>query len=287
MIINVLVPTEIQVRKTIVSMKWKFYGLLLFGVLVIGCNQNKKNNNDSENVIQQFADDYRMEFSFASITEKDLALCEKQRCPEITINYLQAKGDQVSYDNINEEIKNFVIASLHTSVNGIAPKTIKDAAIAFSNRFHEDITEFPDTAAEYSAIIDVNEIYNTSHLVSLELTQYLYTGGAHGNGSTVFLNINPRNGKRLNFKDLIKNEQEFLAFAEKKFRDEHNIPADQPINSTGFWFEDEKFFLPESVGFTIDDLIFIYNDYEISSYAESPVELRIPREEAQRFLKIQ
>lgn len=268
-------------------MKWKFYGLLLFGVLVIGCNQNKKNDNDSEKVIQQFADDFRMEFSFASLTEKDLSLCEEQRCPEITINYLQAKGDRGNYENINKEIKDFVIASLNISENRLAPTTIEEAAIAFSNRFYEDITEFPTTAAEYSAIIDVNEIYNTSHLVSLELTQYLYTGGAHGNGSTVFLNINPRDGKQLKFNDLIKDEQGFLAFAEKKFRDEHNIPANQPINSTGFWFEDDEFFLPESVGFTIDDLIFIYNDYEISSYAESPVELRIPREEAKPYLKIQ
>lgn len=270
-----------------VSMKWKFYGLLLLGALVLGCNQNKKNGDDSQKVIQQFADDFRMEFSLVSLTEKDLSLCDQQQCPEITINYLQAKGDGVNYDQINKEIRDFVIASLNTSESGPTPTSVKEAAVAFSNRYHEDITQFPTTVAEYTALVDVNEIYNAPNLVSLEFKQYLYTGGAHGNGSTIFLNINPRDGKRLNYKDLIKNEQEFLAFAEKKFREEHNIPADQPINSTGFWFEDEKFFLPQTVGFTLDDLIFIYNDYEISSYAESPVELRIPREEAKPFLKIQ
>lgn len=265
-------------------MRWKIYSILFVGFLILSCNQKRDKDEGSEKIMQ-IADDFTMEFSFESLTENDLSLCHKQKCPEITINYLQAKGDGGSFDKINREIKDFVIASFYMDENANIPATIKDAAIGFSKRFHQDITQYPTTVTVYSAEIDVEEIYNTPNLVSLELVQYLYTGGAHGNGSTTFLNVNPKDGSRFALKDLIEDEQEFLRFAEKQFRKEHNIAADQPINSTGFWFENEVFFLPETVGFTIDNLIFIYNDYEISSYAESPVELLIPREQARPYLK--
>ena len=78
----------------------------------------------------------------------------------------------------------------------------------------------------------------------------------------------------------------FTAFAEKKFRSEQNIAKDQSINENGFWFENDTFYLPESVGFTQDSLIFVYNQYDIASYADGPIELKIAMKEAEPFLSI-
>ena len=85
---------------------------------------------------------------------------------------------------------------------------------------------------------------------------------------------------------LFKDLKTFTDFAEQKFREAHNISENEPINSTGFWFKDDTFSLPETVGFTKENIVFQYNQYDIASYAEGPIELTIPITEAKEFLTI-
>lgn len=244
--------------------------LLILAVIVFGCSKEKS-----------------VEFSAESFTEKSLPICNDSNCPEITINYVQVFGDESISENINEEIKKFIIASLSTNEEN-APKyrTIEDAATAFIENYRRDKAEFPDMSGEYTAEINVTEIYTTSEIVSFEMRQYLYTGGAHGYGTTAFKNFDPKTGKELKNKDIFNDLNKFKEFAEMRFRKQNNIPNEEPINEAGFWFEDDVFHLPESIGFIKDSLIFVYNQYDIASYADGPIELKIPLEDAKPFLKI-
>lgn len=260
-------------------MKWKFYFLLSVSI-VFGCKQDKdKSSKKDEN------SEIPVEFALESLTEKDLSVCDSVTCPEITINYLQVKEDSSTSEKINKKIQDFVITSLDIKEDAPKSKSVQDAATNFANIYLEDIAKFPDIVGVYTAQVDVKEIYRSPHLISLELSQYLFTGGAHGNGSTVFLNVDPENGNTLQLDDVLKNREEFNAFAEKRFRNQHKISSEESINSTGFWFEQDRFYLPETVGFTLDSLVFVYNNYEITNYADSPVEFKIPREEAKTYLK--
>ncbi len=60
--------------------------------------------------------------------------------------------------------------------------------------------------------------------------------------------------------------------------------AYESINSTGFWFENDRFYLPESIGLSKTNLLLVYNQYEIASYAGGPVALKIPLEELKEYL---
>lgn len=262
-------------------MKRNFY-FILFSVLIISCNKNKKDSKDHD----VETGPQTVGFTIESLTEKDFSSCESQKCPEITVNYLQANEEVSSSETINSKISDFVIASFQIEEN-TKNETVKDAAQQFVKLYHDDLTRFPDIAGVYSAHIDVKEIYQSPELISLELSQYLYTGGAHGNGSTTFLNMDPKDGRTLNLEDLFSDFNEFKNFAEKKFREKNKIAQTESINSTGFWFDDDEFYLPETVGFTLDNLVFIYNNYEITSYADSPVEFKISKSEANPFLKSQ
>ncbi len=226
-----------------------------------------------------------IEISPESFTEKDLPQCTDSHCPEITINYIQVFGDETVSKKINQQIDDFIIRSLMMGEDSIpTAKTIAEAATGFIEAYRADKAQFPDMAADYFAEISVNEIYSSPKHICLEMRQYLYTGGAHGYGTTAFLNINPQTGEEMTADELFKNQKEFTEFAEIKFKKQQEIPADEPINATGFWFENEEFRLPKSVGFTQDSLIFVYNQYDIASYAEGPVELKIAMDEASPFL---
>ncbi|MBT0607015.1 DUF3298 and DUF4163 domain-containing protein [Aequorivita echinoideorum] len=229
-----------------------------------------------------------IEIASESFTEKELSICEGVECPEVTINYVEIIGDGEISEKINKKIKNFIFSSLLMGEDTIpTAKTIQEAATGFVEVYNADKAQFPDLAGAYFAEISVNEIYNSPEHLCFELRQYLYTGGAHGYGTTSFLNIDKKTGEELTFKEIFKNEKDFKSFAEKKFRNQQQIPSEAPITATGLWFENDKFFLPKSVGFTKDSLIFVYNQYDIASYADGQIELKIEMKEVAPFLNIQ
>jgi|SRR5690554_4632336 len=242
--------------------------IILFGLLIASCNQN-------ENIA----------FNVENLTENDLEICADIQCPEITINYVKVRGNDGIAKKINEKIDYFIISSIEFGEDAqIIAKTITEAATDFAKSYHTDKNEFPDMVAPYVAEVSVKELYRSDDHISLELSQYLFTGGAHGYGSTSFLNVDPETGEELGFNELFIDHKAFLAFAEGKFREQQKISPQQSINDHGFWFENDIFYLPNSFGFTADSIIFIYNQYDIASYADGPIELKISRKEAAPYL---
>ena len=225
-------------------------------------------------------------FSSESFTEAVIDSCKTVSCPDITINYIEAQGDKINSEKINSEIKKYIITALNIGEDSISKaKTIEEAASDFIKVARLHAADFPDMSAEYFAEINVSESFNSIQLISVEMQQYLYTGGAHGSGSDLFLNIDPRTGNEIPSEALFKNITDFTKFAEEKFRAANKIPINDSINSTGFWFDNDLFYIPETIGFTETNLILIYNPYEIANYVDGPVELEIPLEEVRQYLK--
>ncbi|MCJ7759370.1 MAG: RsiV family protein, partial [Gillisia sp.] len=112
----------------------------------------------------------------------------------------------------------------------------------------------------------------------------LFTGGAHGYTSVNYLNFNSKTGDQLWTKDIF--EDEFKSYAEKLFRQKNDIPENQPINSTGLFFENDSFQLPQNIGFSKNKIILRYNAYEVASYAEGGIQLEIPIKDVEEFIKI-
>ncbi len=69
-------------------------------------------------------------------------------------------------------------------------------------------------------------------------------------------------------------------------RKENQIPEGGSINATGFWFENDGFYLPETFGISKKSITLHYNQYEIASYAEGPITIEIPLTEVKEWLKI-
>lgn len=238
-------------------------------------------------IIWSCSGDTKIEFYSESFTEKDLAICKNGGCPEVTINYVQVMGDKKISEKINKQIQQFIIASLLMGEDSIpSATTVAEAATDFIEAYKADKAQFQDMTGEYFAEITVNEIYSSPEIISFDMRQYLFTGGAHGYGTTSFLNIDPKTGEELTSKEIFDDKKGITDLAEKKFRIQQKIAQDLSINESGYWFEEDVFYLPESVGFMHDSLIFIYNQYDIASYADGPIELKIAKKEAEPFLRI-
>ena len=221
-----------------------------------------------------------------SFSEMQLEACKIDSCPEISVQYLFLEGEEVLITEINNTITQFCIESLYIGDQALpaTATTIPEAAEQFVAMYRTHSAEFPDMQMAYFADVVVMESYFSKSFLSLELRQYLFTGGAHGYGTTQFANFDLTSGKEITNDALFKNFKDFERYAEEKFRARYQIPVGASINSNGFWFDDDQFYLPESIGITSTSLIMIYNAYEIASYADGAIELEIPIAEVETYL---
>jgi len=220
-----------------------------------------------------------------NFTEKELSICDTG-CPEITVNYVQIVGEEERATRINSVVEEFIIDALYLGEETSAPSatTIAEAGTQFVETYRTHTAEFPDMELEYFVEINIRETYNSPQLLSLEMHQYLFTGGAHGYGATFFENFDAQSGEPLIQDALFRDKTAFLKLAEKEFRKAFEIPENESINATGFWFENDRFYLPESIGFSGSNLVMIYNQYDIASYAAGPIELEIPLKDVESYL---
>lgn len=204
-------------------------------------------------------------------------------CPEVKISLPEALGKSKIAVSINNALTEEVIAMLifddSTSVT-----TPEEAMTSFEKGYSQMKALYPDEAIGWEAKINAEVSFEDSERISIQMDSYTFTGGAHGYGATRFLNFDKKKGGELDRRELFLDESKFERFAETKFRLQEKIPYGQGINSTGFMFEQDRFYLPENIGFTTDGLLLHYNQYEVASYADGPVELTLPFGEVNKYL---
>ena len=151
--------------------------------------------------------------------------------------------------------------------------------------YWRDHAEFPDLAAEYFVEASVTETHRDEIFLSLEFKLYKYTGGAHGYRDVSYINFDKQTGKELTNQALFKHYDALSEFAEIEFRKAFTIAQQSSINVNNFWFNDNTFTMPSTLGFVQDSLVLHYNQHEIASYRDAPVIVRIPLDQVKAFMK--
>ncbi|WP_239970538.1 DUF3298 and DUF4163 domain-containing protein [Confluentibacter citreus] len=188
-----------------------------------------------------------------------------------------ATGDLSIIDNINSVVNNHVIKMLRLDPSEpVSIKTIEEGIDAFNEEYNRFDADFPDTTQDWEAQIDGEVMYQSPELISISLTSYLYTGGAHGNLTISFLNFDTKTGKLIKNSDLFKNMDEFNALANRYF--------ENTIEDKDVLFDPQSFQLPENIGFNDEGAVLLYNAYEIAAYSEGIIEFIIPFESINALL---
>lgn len=206
-------------------------------------------------------------------------------CTKISINIPKAIDKSKLARNINTALREEVITLLHFDDESEI-SDIDTAIKSFGKGFTDLQERYEEETTPWEAKIDSKITFEGSHLLTIVLDAYIFTGGAHGYTSKRFLNFDKNKGTELENWQLFKDSIAFRKLAERKFRVKENIPQDKPINYTGFMFEQDSFYLPENIGFTEKGMKLLYNQYEVSSFAEGTIELVLPYKEVQKFLKL-
>ncbi|MBT8184757.1 MAG: DUF3298 and DUF4163 domain-containing protein [Eudoraea sp.] len=206
-----------------------------------------------------------------------------EQCPLVLINIPKAIDNDRISKTINSSLREEIIAEL-TFYEEDVVENIEDAITSFTTGYKEIQLKHPEEVTPWEAKINAEVSYEDRQMITIKLDTYLFTGGAHGYGATRFLNFNKSKGSEIADWELFDNKEDFARFAENKFRKQEKIPQGKSINSTGYMFESDAFYLPENIGFTQEGIKLLYNQYEVASFADGPIELVLPYKEVNKYL---
>jgi len=187
--------------------------------------------------------------------------------------------------NCNEDIKTtFSEVTVSTNNNDIVeiniPKATGNKSII--NNINSEInktvikTDFPESAQIWEAQIDGEKLYQSPEIISIAITSYINTGGAHGNLNISFLNFNGETGNLITNNNLFKNIDAFKEIAKTYFN--------ETIKDKDILFDSKKFVLPENIAYNEEGVVLLYNTYEIAPYSSGIIEFTIPFEKISNFL---
>lgn len=223
-----------------------------------------------------------LNFEAKTFTEKENDTCELRNfdCTIIQLEVLEATGDEEVADRINQTLREHLVLAVSTEEEPQvrAPEQMAKDFIAQQQKVADKF----DTRFPWYALVNQSIYFQSDSLISIGVDTEVMTGGAHGYSATSFFNFDPQTGKEFSHNDLFK--EGFTDYVESIFRNQEEIAEGTPINSTGYWFEDDEFNLPINIGFEEDKVILIYNPYEIASYADGEFYLELPKNDVAEYI---
>jgi len=127
-------------------------------------------------------------------------------------------------------------------------------------------------------------LYRQADLLSLEFFRYDFSGGAHGNYGSTGASYDLRTGRRLRYADIFRPEAaaQLPAMLATAVRPLVGLAADDPLDKQLFV---KQMPITKNVYLTTGGVVFIYQPYEIASYAQGEVRVFLPLSELRPLLR--
>ncbi|MBN1151107.1 DUF3298 domain-containing protein [candidate division WOR-3 bacterium] len=184
-------------------------------------------------------------------------------------SFYASKAPNKSADSINYYTKSMTYPA------GLGYQAMIDTFMA---QYSSALKDYPDMYASWEAQMKVSVNLNESGIFSMTYNFYEFTGGAHPNGWTYFLNFDLSTGKPIRFEEIFTRDEiiEINKRAEVIFRDVYGLDPEGSLEEAGYWFDNNKFSLNNNFLVKENSLYFIFNSYEIAPYVAGPSEIEIP-----------
>lgn len=224
-------------------------------------------------VLYSCDEDPKVSFTEYNLLKEDNVLVE--------INIPQAEGDEVVSQMINNKLQNHIANMLNFSEDDSDILSLDQAILNFEKNYLDFKRDFEESSISYDATFDGEVIFESAEVISIALTGYLNTGGAHGNTNITLYNFNAQSGVLLELTDFISDEAAFTAIAQSHFEKAVNANPDTDLSD---YFFGEAFHLPANIGLNSEGVLLLYNQYEVASYATGITQFTIPFDEVLEYL---
>ncbi|MCB9081627.1 MAG: DUF3298 and DUF4163 domain-containing protein [Lewinellaceae bacterium] len=194
-------------------------------------------------------------------------------CATFEVSYpLIEGGNPAAVKAINDTILHYVKTAL---ISGEADMPVDEVSLeALADTFLQNYQTFGqefEFAGAWTLSTTGKVLYSSGEVLSVELDNYSYTGGAHPNSYSSLLNFDPKTGKLFQLTDFITDMEKFKQLAEKSFRAVRELDPNATLNEQGF-FWDGDFQLPANFAIQQNGIYLYYNTYEVGPYVVGPTE---------------
>jgi len=201
-------------------------------------------------------------------------------------NYLNSTADSSAIINIDyPHITGLDNASIESKINLFLENEFKQS-IAWYDEILSDTSFFEDLQykMQYTFETGFQTGFNSKEFISIVMSHYQFTGGAHGNYFAVGYNIKMKDGRVLTLKDLIKGDSFGLLAYECEQAILEKYEANTLIEAG--LFEDEITILDDHDFYIIPGMLVLqFDPYEIGPWSMGEVTAEIPFEKIKDLLK--
>lgn len=191
-------------------------------------------------------------------------------------------------DAINSHLQQWIADS-----TAIAPgesytgsKSIESLSDNFLKEYERSRKDFP-VDWHYVFMLDGSVLFNRSGLLSIDLSSYAFTGGAHGSNRTEYFVFDTLSGDRLKLRDVFEEhfENALNTLIDKRYREMKGLSSSEKLNGEkGELFEN---FIHFNNNFALTDkgVSFLYNQYEIAARPAGTIKVDLSYSELSAVLK--
>jgi hypothetical protein len=144
--------------------------------------------------------------------------------------------------------------------------------------------ERPSATLNYEEQTSTQVLYQSGDLLSLGYFTYSYSGGAHGMNTTSGASYDLRTGRRLRYDDIFRPEAQaqLPAMLAQAVRPLVDLKPGEPLDKALFV---KQMPVTHNAYLTAGGVVFIYQPYEIASYAQGEVRVFLPLAQVRGLLR--
>ncbi|MCB0640482.1 MAG: DUF3298 and DUF4163 domain-containing protein, partial [Phaeodactylibacter sp.] len=212
--------------------------------------------------------------------EKSVGDCETEEtaCAAVALEYpvVHSSDHPELAQQINEAIRENILRII-AAVNPMdsVPVSLEAGTELFLADYQRFVSDVPTYKIPWTIETESQVLLNAEQLLSLDVSSFSYTGGAHPNSFTWLYNVQLPGGEPFLLESIILDETAFLNKVENQFKQSRGLEGDADLGEMGFSFGDAPFALPENYGFTPEGIYFYYNAYEVGPYVVGPTEFTV------------
>ncbi|WP_293303749.1 RsiV family protein [Pedobacter sp. UBA5917] len=202
----------------------------------------------------------------------------KSPAAQISFEYLESKNTDEYSRWLNTELKKIFglgpQVALSTGFKNIAADYFKDYKTQVAEQQKNGRDDDFQAWMNYTNNSQQSISYNDNGYVVVDFLADAYTGGAHGNYSSIMYCLDVKNKKQMILSDIVKIDSNALkGLLEQNIRKEYNIKAKDALSTVLF----DDFIKPNNnFYFNNNGIAFMYNPYEVASYAQGQIVVFIP-----------
>jgi hypothetical protein len=208
---------------------------------------------------------------------------------DLTYPVMTGYPDEEVQQKINTYIMDFYLSG---SMEGDSTfSDIDDRADSFIEDYKQEVEEDSGLYNDYKPVYENNEFtsisFNSDNILSLEIIEYIFTGGAHGNSSFALSSFNLETGEQIKLDDIFSGDykSELDGVGEKIFREHYQADSTQSLYDQGFFGFENGFALNDNFDLYKNGIKFQFNPYEAGAYVLGAPEVFIPYSEIRNIIR--